>query len=76
MKWEANLNLPYEALMFIVGGETMYALHDGNMVHWEGYAAIIAFVQNECKSEPSLLGSNSIAYYTLFCFHISIVLLR
>lgn len=51
MKWEANLNLPYESLCFVVGGETLYALHDGKMVHREGYAGIISSVQNDCKGE-------------------------
>jgi len=33
MKWEANLNLPYETLMFVVDGEPYYALHNGKMVN-------------------------------------------
>lgn len=49
MKWDANLNLPCETLTFVVGGETLFAMHDGSMVHREGYAAIIGAVQNDCK---------------------------
>jgi len=44
MKWEANLNLPYESLCFVVGGETLYGLHDGSMVNREDYVAITASV--------------------------------
>jgi len=51
MKWEANLNLQFECLTFVVGGESLYALHDGNMVNQEGYAAIVASVQNDCKGK-------------------------
>ena len=51
MKWDANLNLRCETLTFVVGGETLYAMHDGAMVHWEGYAAIIATVQNDYKGK-------------------------
>ena len=51
LKWEANLNLPCETLMFVVGGEAFYALHDGNTVTREGYAAIIASVQQDCKGK-------------------------
>ncbi len=49
MKWDANLNLPCETLTFVVGGETLNAMHEGTMVHREGYVAIIASVQNDCK---------------------------
>ena len=51
LKWEANLNLPCETLMFVVGGEAFYALHDGNTVTREGYATIIASVQQDCKGK-------------------------
>ena len=54
MKWEANLNLPYESLCFVVGGEMLYALHDGNTVHREQYASIISKVRSDCKGEFSL----------------------
>ena len=54
MKWKANLNLPYENLCFVVGGETLYALHDGNTMHREQYASIISKVQSDCKGEFSL----------------------
>jgi len=72
MKWEANLNLPYETLTFVVGGETVYALHDGNMVHREGYAAIIASVQNECTGETLLCFCRALLCFciTLLCFYI------
>jgi len=49
MKWVANLNLLCETLTFVVGGETLYAMHDGTMVQQEGYASIISSVQNDCK---------------------------
>lgn len=58
MKWEANLNLPYESLCFVVGGETLYALHDGSMVNREDYAAIAASVQNYCRGKFRTLLSN------------------
>jgi len=54
MKWESNSNLPCENLCFVVGGETLYALHEGNMVHREAYASIISSVQSDCKGQSRI----------------------
>ena len=30
LKWDGNLNLPYEHLAFVVEGESLHAMHGGN----------------------------------------------
>ena len=49
LKWDANLNLPCEHLAFMVGGESLHAVHGEKQVTWEIMATITITIKQECQ---------------------------
>ena len=41
LKWDTNLNFPCEQLVYVFGTEQVFAIHDGNPITKEVWAALV-----------------------------------